>query len=307
MRRPPPRTRLKGVKDHPTGPCTDGVYRSEGETAKTKKSNHKTLSLNKSLQTHTPKLSNVAILDDDASVLAITNSPIFSAECVAGPGHVREPDLGPISGPRRQPEVVGENMMRKRQMRHNYVNLMAKAASSDPTSKGTPAGPSRRTSPDTAHAPAEPHMAEMGSSPQNGGQQPDDTYGPTYHIARRGNKLVDWQFIGKKSIWFLRDSNLNRVPAHHSSDVQIDSFPGLTFYHLWQILGRTPAHPHVKILVLSAGINNKDQDPYKTSTKQLRHIYNRARSVFPNASIPIPQLKFLYIPLSGAAVEPDGY
>ena len=210
----PPRTRPRGAKDHPTGPYIDRVYRSEGETVKTKKSIHKTSSLYKSLQTHTPKLSNVAVLDDDNSFLAITNSPIFSAECVTGPGHVRVPDLGPTSSPRRQPEAGGKNMMKKRQMRHNNVNLMAKAASSDPTSKGTSAGPSRRTSPDTAHAPAEPHTADVGSPPQNGGQRPDDTFCPTYHKARKGNKLVEWQFTGVKSIWFLGDSNLNRVSAY---------------------------------------------------------------------------------------------
>lgn len=61
---------------------------------------------------------------------------------------------------------------------------------------------------------------------------------------------------------------------------------------VFQVLNRTPVHPHVKVLVLSAGVNNKDQDPHKTSIKQLRHIYNRARCVFPNASIYIPVLNF---------------
>lgn len=117
-------------------------------------------------------------------------------------------------------------MMRKRQIRHNNVNLMVNTTSSDPTSKGASAGPSHRVPPASVHAPVE-SLAVGIETPQNGGQRPRGPFGPIYHKARRGNKLTDWQFIGKTSIWFLGDSNLNRVPAFHNSDIQIDSFPGL--------------------------------------------------------------------------------
>ena len=167
---------------------------------------------------------------------------------------------------------------------------MVNTTSSDPTSKGASMCPSHHASSAPAHAPAESLAA--GVETPNDGSPPRGPFGSIYRKVRRGNKLIDWQFIGKKSIWFLGESNLNRVPAFHNSDIQIDSFPGLNFYHLWQILDRTPVHPHVKVLVLLAGVNNKDLDPHKTSTKQLRLIYNRAQCVFPNASIYIPVLNF---------------
>lgn len=115
---------------------------------------------------------------------------------------------------------------------------------------------------------------------------------PIQHRVRGGRKAQEWHFRGRKPVWILGDSNVFRFPAHANPDLQIDSYPGATFYHFQKVLEKTPEHPHVKIVVLSVGINNKDQDPQKTSTKQLRIVYRRAQSVFPNARILIPLINF---------------
>lgn len=110
-------------------------------------------------------------------------------------------------------------------------------------------------------------------------------YFPNIHKARKGRKITDRQFRCTKPIWFLGDSNLSRMPPHCSAEVQTDSYPGASFYHFSQILEKTPLHALVKLVVLLVGINNKDQDPHKTSIKQLRMLYRKAQSVFPNANI----------------------
>lgn len=96
---------------------------------------------------------------------------------------------------------------------------------------------------------------------------------------------MDWAFCGNWPIWFLGDSNLNGIPAYNNDNIQIDSYPGASFYHFLQVLEKTPIHPNTKLVVLSLGINNRDQDAEKTSIKQLRMLYKKAKSVFPNAHV----------------------
>lgn len=118
---------------------------------------------------------------------------------------------------------------------------------------------------------------------------------PNTHKARKGRKIMDWQFKCSKPIWFLGDSNLYRMPPHCSGEIQVDSYPGASFYHFNQILEKTPPHALVKLVVLSVGINNRDQDPHKTSIKQLRMLYKKAQSVFPNANIYFPLINYSHL------------
>lgn len=67
---------------------------------------------------------------------------------------------------------------------------------------------------------------------------------------------------------------------------------GASFYHFLQILEKTPVHPNIKLVVLSIGINNRDQDAEKTSIKQLRMLYKKAKSVLPNAKVVFPLINF---------------
>lgn len=89
-------------------------------------------------------------------------------------------------------------------------------------------------------------------------QQSEVVYQPVQHRARKGRKILDWQFQGQKPIWFLGDSNLFHNPPYTNEIIQIDSYPGAAFYHFQQILDETPEQPFVKIVVLSVGTNNRD-------------------------------------------------
>ena len=107
----------------------------------------------------------------------------------------------------------------------------------------------------------------------------------------RGNK-DQWVFQSEKEIYLIGTSNLARIPPHAHDNVQIDSFAGATTYHFLQAIHRTTPQPHIKHLIISIGINNRELHPDKTTNKQLNLIYQRACTVFPNAQIHIPHIHF---------------
>lgn len=90
----------------------------------------------------------------------------------------------------------------------------------------------------------------------------------------------------------LGDSNINRIPAHDNPQIQLDSYPGTNIYHFLKTCEKTIPNPQIKILILSIGINNRDQDPRQTSCKQLKALYKQATVTFPNADIYFPIMNF---------------
>ncbi|KAL7373186.1 hypothetical protein ABVT39_000831 [Epinephelus coioides] len=112
-----------------------------------------------------------------------------------------------------------------------------------------------------------------------------------YHIARPTCKIQDWFFKAKKTVLVLGDSNINHIPGHIHSNIQLDSYPGANTYHFLKSCEKTLPNPHVKILIISIGINNKDQDPKQTS-KQLKALFHLAKSTFPNADIYFPIMNY---------------
>lgn len=209
--------------------------------------------------------------------------------CDAGPGLGSDPTTKRGPSPLTNKMVVGDKMMIQRSARHNTAGFNVKVTSSDPTKttfceSGDPTAPGPAFTPNTTST----GMDRTGPEQRRAGT----ACLPVYHKTRQGRKIQDWNFRGEKPIWFLGDSNLNRFPAYQNQDIQIDSYPGASFYHFQHILDKTPIHPSVKVVVLSVGINNRDQDPHKTSIKQLRILYRRAESVFPNANIYLPLLNY---------------
>lgn len=124
--------------------------------------------------------------------------------------------------------------------------------------------------------------------PQHQPPTPATLQKPSYHKARPKGKVADWNFKGYKPILVLGDSNVNRIPPFHNPNIQVDSYPGATFYHFTRVLEKTEIHVDTSVVVLSVGINNMDNDPYKTSIKQIASMHKEARLTFPNAIIYIP-------------------
>lgn len=115
---------------------------------------------------------------------------------------------------------------------------------------------------------------------------------PRVHKARQSRKISDWNFRCDRPIYILGDSNLARVGSFQNDAIEIDSFPGASFYHFQEVMSKAEVHPGVKVVVLSVGLLNREQDPYKTSIKQLRRIYNSATDKFPNAQVYVAQINF---------------
>lgn len=160
-----------------------------------------------------------------------------------------------------------------------HTPLTASPPTPSPTSINTPSSP-------TSPPPLTPEPPQHTTSPNS------TTYRPTYHIARPARKIQDWSFKGRRPILILGDSNINRIPGHNNPSIQLDSFPGANAYHFSQICNKTRPDPNIKIVIFSIGINNKDQDPRKTTLKQLKTLVRTAKSTFPNANIYFPLLNY---------------
>lgn len=114
---------------------------------------------------------------------------------------------------------------------------------------------------------------------------------PTYHTYSK-HKLSEWSLSPSKPVLIIGDSNLNRIPAHAFTDIQIDSYPGATTYHLWKLLEKKAPTTQTQKVIISIGINNKDLDPKNTTNKQLLTIHRMAKKTFPNALIRFALLNF---------------
>ena len=152
----------------------------------------------------------------------------------------------------------------------------ARGSSTPSPPDDSPAGPSSTSSP----------FSLPPNTPSSG------NFHPTSHIARHTRKLQDWSFKSRRPVLVLGDSNINRIPPHNNPDIQLDSYPGANMYHFLKICEKTVPNPAIKIVVLSIGINNKDQDPRQTSCKQLKSLHKQAQLAFPNADIYFPIINF---------------
>ncbi|KAI4806925.1 hypothetical protein KUCAC02_017715 [Chaenocephalus aceratus] len=117
-------------------------------------------------------------------------------------------------------------------------------------------------------------------------------------MASPQRKVQDWSFSGTKPILILGDSNINRIPPHTNRKLQLDSYPGAKVYHLMELFKRTPPIPTAKIVIISIGINNKDDDPHRTTGKQLCSMIKHASETFPRASIYTPLINITFIVLN---------
>lgn len=120
---------------------------------------------------------------------------------------------------------------------------------------------------------------------------PQLLYRPTRHnLSTR--KTYDWHITSHKPITIIGDSNLCRIPPHPYKHIQIDSYPGAQFHHITGVLAKSTPNPNTKVVVLSLGINNKDQERKSTPISQLQILHNKATVMYPNATIYWPIINF---------------
>ncbi|KAF3844591.1 hypothetical protein F7725_007754, partial [Dissostichus mawsoni] len=114
-------------------------------------------------------------------------------------------------------------------------------------------------------------------------------YACRYHLQK--NKS-DWFIQVTKPILILGDSNLARIPKHSNSNIQMDSYPGAAAYNIMRLLTKTAPIPAVQMVILSFGLNNREQDAHLTTHKQIRSIFRLAKTVFPGATLYFPHIQY---------------
>lgn len=118
---------------------------------------------------------------------------------------------------------------------------------------------------------------------------------PRYSITRHRRterKMVDWYLTVRKKWVIVGDSNLSRIPYHFISNLQIDSYPGANFRHAQALLMKATSSVVVEKVVLSFGLNSRNQKAKETTIKQLQGALRAAKHTFPYAEIWIPEVNF---------------
>lgn len=104
--------------------------------------------------------------------------------------------------------------------------------------------------------------------------------------------MEDWGLRTTKKWVIMGDSNIARLPTHTIPDLQIESFLGANFRHAASILAKTTSQVVVEKVVLSFGLNSKNQKAKETSIKQLQTALRKAKDAFPYSEIWIPIINF---------------
>lgn len=111
------------------------------------------------------------------------------------------------------------------------------------------------------------------------------------HI-QTNRKLTDWGLAIRKKWVIIGDSNLSRIPPFQIPDLQLDSYPGATFLHAETLLKGATISVSVEKMVLSFGINHRDQKAQETAIKQLQGAVRAVKKRLPHTEIWIPEINF---------------
>ena len=129
--------------------------------------------------------------------------------------------------------------------------------------------------------------------------QLQDSEPPSHTTLRRAtrhdntnNKLQDWTLSVKEKHLIIGDSNLAKFPSFHHPDLQIDSYPGATFYHAEALVRNATCSAKVETVVLAFSLNNRNHRPQATTIKQLEAAVSMTRTRFPGAEIFVPLINF---------------
>ena len=110
-------------------------------------------------------------------------------------------------------------------------------------------------------------------------------------------KFKDWSLPEiRKKILIIGDSNLGRISHIPVTPnlVQIESYPGAKFQHISAILdkGSKNSKTTPEIVILSIGINSRNQSAKSTSIPNVLTLLAKAQRAFPNSKIYISQINY---------------
>ena len=107
--------------------------------------------------------------------------------------------------------------------------------------------------------------------------------------AEGGEQKKDWKLPKlSASTLILGDSNLSKITkvrVAQKKDLEVCSFPGGKFQNMRVMLEQSSPQPHVKNVVLSVGINERNNNVSMTSFPQFKRFVATARTAFPEAKM----------------------
>lgn len=108
-----------------------------------------------------------------------------------------------------------------------------------------------------------------------------------------GDKINNWTLTPIRPILLIGDSNMSRLPHILDDRIQVDCYPGANLAHAKNLLrNNTPISEGISHVILSFGLNNREQRNPKIIKKDLQEMLNAANKVFPQALIYIPIINF---------------
>ena len=107
----------------------------------------------------------------------------------------------------------------------------------------------------------------------------------------------------RHSLVVIGDSNLDNITKSPSSLMHILSYPGAIFYNIKSMLSRANPCKGVKDVVISLGINERNNQIQQTSIPMLRKLITEMKRVFPNARIHMAKLQWNSAKLSPAQIK----
>lgn len=133
---------------------------------------------------------------------------------------------------------------------------------------------------------------QLPESPVSPLQQPEHSVTrPSRHSNTR-RKLQDWNLTVTQKWLIMGDSNLSRITEIRRPNLQIDAFPGATFRHAAAILEKAVVTTKVEMVILSFGINHKNQSSEKTAIKQFQETLQIAKTKFNTNNIFVPLINY---------------
>lgn len=127
--------------------------------------------------------------------------------------------------------------------------------------------------------------------PQANQSNKPKTFKPVKHVPTN-RKMIVWGLNIRKKWCILGDSNLARITEHHFENIEIHSYPGATFRHAEALINKAHIQVQVETVILSFGINHRNQKFKETAVKQIQGALRAARERFPGARIRIPLINF---------------
>ncbi|GLD71317.1 uncharacterized protein AKAME5_002263800 [Lates japonicus] len=109
----------------------------------------------------------------------------------------------------------------------------------------------------------------------------------------RGDKTSNWLLKPQRPFIIMGDSNMARLPCIPDTSVQVDCYPGANIANATHILkNKTPTSPETNIVILSFGLNNRNQGNPTLLRQAVTRLIKTAKDTFPFAKIYIPLISF---------------